>query len=100
MFQVTQNAACNHFHGIQERLARWLLMVRERVPSSDFYLTQEYLAGMLGTRRESVTAAAHALKRRNLIKYCRANITILDQRGLKAASCSCYRPVKRAGLNA
>lgn len=98
MYQVTQNAACNHFHGIQERLARWLLMMRERVPSSSFYLTHEYLAGMLGTRRESVTAAAHALKRRNLIKYSRGNITILDQRGLKAASCSCYRPIKTAGL--
>ena len=100
MNQVTQNAACNHFHQIQQRLARWLLMMRERLPSRSFFLTHEYLADMLGTRRETVTQGAHALKSRNLIKYSRGNLTILNRRGLQAIACSCYRRVRisrRAG---
>jgi CRP-like cAMP-binding protein len=96
LIQVTQNAACNRFHVIVERLARWLLMTRERSPSPKFCLTQDFLSKMLGTRRESVTEAANVLKLRNLIDYSRGNITILDQRGLEAASCSCYRRVKVA----
>jgi CRP-like cAMP-binding protein len=94
MNQVAQNAACNHFHEIQQRLARWLLMMRERVPSRNFYLTHEYLADMLGTRRETVTQGAHALKCRGLIKYSRGNLTILNQRGLEAMACSCYQRVR------
>jgi CRP-like cAMP-binding protein len=94
MNQVTQNAACNHFHEIQQRLARWLLMMRERVPTRSFYLTHDYLADMLGTRRETVTQGAHALKCRGLIKYTRGNLTILNQRGLQATACSCYQRVR------
>ncbi len=96
MSQVTQNAACNHFHGIQQRLARWLLMMRERVPSRSFFLTHEYLADMLGTRRETVTQGAHALKCRGLIKYSRGNLTILNRRGLEAMACACYRRLRIA----
>ena len=92
--QVTRNAACNQFHAIQPRLARWLLMMHERVPSRSFYLTHDYLADMLGTRRETVTQGAHALKCRGLIKYSRGNLTILNQRGLEAMACSCYQRVR------
>ncbi len=93
--QVTQTAACNRLHEVEERLARWLLMSRDRIDSDDLPLTQEFLGQMLGTRRSSVSLAAASLQKARLIEYVRGHVTILDRKGLETASCECYGQLQR-----
>jgi CRP-like cAMP-binding protein len=89
--QLAQSAACIHFHEIEPRLARWLLMTQDRTESNQLHLTQEFLADMLGVRRSSITIAAGALQARNIIHYSRGEIIILDRSGLEQSACECYQ---------
>jgi CRP-like cAMP-binding protein len=93
-FILGQLAACNRLHEAEQRLARWLLMVRDRVASETFLLTQEFLGNMLGARRTTVTQAAGTLQRKGLIKYSRGRIHVVDPTGLESAACECYRTVR------
>ncbi len=96
MEQRAMSAACLRFHEIGPRLARWLLMSQDRAGVSEFAMTQEFIATMLGVRRVGVTAAASALQQRGLIGYHRGVLTVLDRAGLEDAACSCYARGERA----
>ncbi len=89
--QVTQLAACNRLHEVNERLARWLLMCADRVDSNSVPLTQEFLGQMLGTRRSSVSVAAGMLERAGLITHSRGDVQIVDRPKLEEAACECYQ---------
>jgi CRP-like cAMP-binding protein len=89
--QTATLCACNRFHSVQQRLARWLLMSQDRAHSNHFSMTQEFLAYMLGVRRVSITQAASHLQVDCLIRYHRGAIEILDRVGLEQAACSCYQ---------
>jgi CRP-like cAMP-binding protein len=90
ILQLSQSAACLHFHAVQPRLARWLLMTHDRAHAHRFHLTHEFLADMLGVRRSSISVAAAAMRRASLIEYSRGEITVLDRSALERAACPCY----------
>jgi CRP-like cAMP-binding protein len=94
MIQVAQTAACNRFHVVTQRMARWILMTRDRVNSNEFRIPQEFLALMLGVRRVGVSMAMCNLRDRKVIHYRRGTVTILDHGGLVAIACGCYKIVK------
>ena len=92
--EVSQLAACNRAHRVEERLARWLLTVSDRVQSDQFPLTQEFISQMLGVRRSGVTVAAGILSQAGIIRYTRGKITVLNREDLEATSCECYGTIK------
>lgn len=99
MLSLGQLATCNRLHGAEERLARWLLMVEDRIQSDKIDLTQEFLAQMLGAQRTTVTMVAGALQRSGLIEYKRGSVRILHRTELEAAACDCYGVTKKLYSN-
>ena len=94
LLQTMQSAGCNAKHEVEQRLARWLLLCADRAGSDSFYLSQEFLSDMLGTTRTTVTTASGVLKSAGLIDYSRANLRVLDRKGLESVSCECYCVIK------
>lgn len=92
---VSQSAACNRVHPVEERCARWLLARHDNVDGQSFELTQEFLAEMLGVRRPRVSVAAGILQRAGLIRYSRGRVQVIDRAGLESAACECYGIIAR-----
>ena len=95
MAQISQTTLCNRLHQVEVRMARWLLMCRDRVDSNVLFLTQEFIATMLGVTRVSVSLAAGTLQNLKLIRYVRGQIEILDGKSLEEFTCECYAAVKK-----
>lgn len=91
--QTAQTAACNRIHDLEQRLSRWLLMCHDRMQSDQLFITHEFLATMLGTRRSTVTVAAGILHKAGLIDYARGRVNVLNRKGLEEVSCECYSVV-------
>lgn len=92
--QISQTAACNRLHAVEERLARWLLLTQDRVQSGFIPMTHDFLATMLGTDRGSVTEAAGSLQKARIIEYSRGSVRVLNRRALEASSCECYELIR------
>jgi CRP-like cAMP-binding protein len=93
--QISQTAACNRYHTVEQQLCRWILLHLDRLPSNELFMTQELIANMLGVRREGVTIAAEKLQKAGLISYRRGHITVLDRHGLEERVCECYESVNK-----
>ncbi len=91
---VSQSAACNSVHNVEQRCARWLLISSDAVGSTEFGLTQEFLSQMLAVRRPGVNVAMGALARRELVSHRYGKVTLLDPAGLREAACECYATIK------
>jgi CRP-like cAMP-binding protein len=87
---ASQSVACNALHSVEERMSKWLCMAHDRAETDTFLLTQEYLAEMIGARRQTVSVVAGTLQRSGFIRYQRGTMQILNRDGLEAASCECY----------
>jgi CRP-like cAMP-binding protein len=92
--QMSQTAACNRHHTVEQQLCRWLLLTIDRVPSHEVIMTQELIASMLGVRREGIVEAAGRLQRAGFISYRRGHISVLERSGLETRACECYAVVK------
>ncbi len=95
MTQMSQTAACNRHHSVEQQLCRWLLLTLDRMPTNELVMTQELVASMLGVRREGVTEAAGKLQHAGFIRYRRGHISVLDPHGLEGRACECYAVVKK-----
>ena len=93
--QMSQTAACNRHHSVEQQLCRWLLLTLDRLPSNELIMTQELVASMLGVRREGITEAAGQLQRAGFLSYRRGHIAVLDRSGLETRACECYSVVKK-----
>jgi len=93
--QMTQTAACNRHHSVEQQLCRWLLLTLDRMPTNELIMTQELVASMLGVRREGITEAAGKLQHAGFIRYRRGHIAVLERSGLEARACECYAVVKK-----
>jgi CRP-like cAMP-binding protein len=92
--QISQSTACNRLHSAEQRLARWLLICRDRTGTNELAVTHETMALMLGVRRATVTETAGLLQRRGMIRYRRGLVSVLDRAGLEATACECYEIVR------
>jgi CRP-like cAMP-binding protein len=92
--QISQSTACNRLHSAEQRLARWLLICRDRTGGNDLAMTHETMALMLGVRRATVTETAGLLQRRGMIRYRRGLVSVLDRAALEATACECYDIVR------
>jgi CRP-like cAMP-binding protein len=93
--QMTQTAACNRHHSVEQQLCRWLLLTLDRAPSRELTMTQELVARMLGVRREGITGVAGNLQRAGVIRYRRGHIAVLERSGLESRACECYAVLKK-----
>jgi CRP-like cAMP-binding protein len=93
--QISLTAACNRKHTLEKRLCRWLLLIRDRAITDELIMTQEFIANMLGGRRETVTVAAGRLQDAGLIYYTRGRLRIVNRKGLEETVCECYKAVSR-----
>jgi len=90
LHHIFRTVACNRLHSVEQRLCRWLLMCLDRTGSTGLIMTQEYIATLLGDRRETITAAEQVLQNAGILSYSRGHLSVLDRAGLEARTCECY----------